>query len=48
MLAMLTVVGAMYAVVVTLMLLIAEPRNQMPRWLRENLVRIFAILRPRR
>lgn len=45
---MLAVVGAMYAVVVTLMLLVAEPRNPMPRWLRESLVRIFGILRPRR
>ncbi|HEX9179966.1 MAG TPA: hypothetical protein VF859_06195 [Burkholderiales bacterium] len=45
MLAMLAVVGAMYSIVVTLMLLFAEPRNRMPRWLRGTLARIFGLLR---
>jgi hypothetical protein len=45
MLAMLAVVGAMYSIVVTLMLLVAELRQGVPRWLRGTLARMTGLLR---
>ena len=43
--AMLAVVGAMYALVIVLLLLLAEPRHRPPRWLREIRGRICGALR---
>ncbi|HEX6828893.1 MAG TPA: hypothetical protein VF104_07935 [Burkholderiales bacterium] len=44
-LSMLAVVGVMYAIVVFLMILFAEPRRGLPRRLREIIGRIFVALR---